>query len=80
MRVTPNEGSSRVTHFNGHALRPLFHSATSGIYFVKLSPTDWRHVDTSDAGRPATVGPIYKSRSELLADSLRYCRESWGVG
>lgn len=64
--------------FQGKTLRPLHHSERSGIYFVKLASDDWRHVD-ANSDRPATVGPIYKSRSELLADSNRYCRENWGA-
>lgn len=29
-------------------------------------------------GKPAVVGPIYHSKSELLADLTRYAEEEWG--
>lgn len=64
--------------FQGRPLRELHHSRLSGIWFVKIAPDDWRHVFVGD-NNPATVGPIYKSRGELLADSNRYCRENWDV-
>ena len=60
-------------NYKGIPLREFFHSARSGMYFVKLGESLWSHVTTEDG--PAQVGPLYKSRSELLLDSRRFCRE-----
>ena len=43
----------------------------------------WRVVDIHDSvlnpqGMPRTVGPMYKSKAELMGDLDRYARESWG--
>lgn len=45
----------------------------------------WRVVDLHESvlnsqGLPRTVGPLYKTKEELLADLNRYARESWGYG
>ena len=36
----------------------------------------WRFVDTETK---AAVGPIYKTKSEMLADLERYARDNWGI-
>jgi hypothetical protein len=62
----------------GRPLRELHHSANSNMYFANIKPGHWQHVDATDA--PATVGPIYPTRGELLADSNRYCGEYGCMG
>lgn len=58
----------------GTHLRELYHSKQTGMHFACIAPNVWQHVDATTE-RPAQVGPQYKTRSELLADSIRYCSE-----
>lgn len=37
----------------------------------------WSFFTADDESR---VGPIYKSKAELLADLARYAKENWGLG
>ena len=41
---------------------------------------DWSYFDPTDRpeGSPSRVGPIYKSKTEALADGPRYWRDNWG--
>lgn len=43
----------------------------------------WRVCDIHESvlnsqGMPRTVGPLYASKAELMADLARYARDSWG--
>ena len=52
----------------------------AGLGFANINPAGaavWRVIDLHDAGREAVVGPIYKTKAELLADLDRYAA-SWG--
>ena len=42
--------------------------------FCNFAPSHWQFVDLSD-GKIAQVGPIYRSKAELLADCERYCTQ-----
>ena len=41
--------------------------------YDKVAPNIWRIFDLCD-GRESAVGPIYKTRAELLADLERFAR------
>lgn len=49
--------------------------------YLQLDRALWRFVDISDGctDPPRCVGPLYRTRSELLADLDRYASESWGL-
>lgn len=63
-------------------MKPPFHVRETRypeLGFTKIedgSRVIWRVV-CRETG--AEVGPLYASRSELLADLERYARESWGL-
>ena len=49
----------------------------TGICIKHYGPGHWQHVDTND-GHPRQVGPIYKTKAELLADHENYLiRSGW---
>lgn len=52
----------------------------AGLGYVKVSPTLWRVVDLheGETDTPRTVGPLYRTKQELLADFDRYSKEAWG--
>jgi hypothetical protein len=50
-------------------------TANTGIAFRDFGAGHWQHIDTSD-DRDAQVGPIYKTRAELLADHEAYLRRA----
>ena len=54
------------------------HTKKTGVEFVKIADNHWQHIDTNDK-RFAQVGPIYKTKMELLADHERYLRDNWGL-
>lgn len=56
-------------------LHPSRFSADTGVKFRQFSPSHWQHVDCNDA-RNAQVGPIYKTKAELLADHEDYLRRA----
>jgi hypothetical protein len=50
---------------------------STGIAFRHYGPSHWQHIDTND-GRDAQVGPLYKTKDELLADHEAYLhRAGW---
>ncbi len=52
----------------------------AGLGFANTNPAGvacWRVIDMHDEGRTAPVGPIYKSKFELLQDLPRYAA-IWG--
>jgi hypothetical protein len=58
-----NEVAIRATRFEG-------------LGFAHIG-RHWRFVALD--GTPATVGPLYRSKDELLSDLPRYAREAWGL-
>ena len=46
------------------------------IEYGRISGTEWSFFATETGSR---VGPIYRTKAELLADLHRYARDSWGV-
>ena len=54
------------------------HTDETGIEFIKIAENHWQHIDTND-GSFAQVGPIYKTKIELLADHERYLQDNWGL-
>lgn len=52
----------------------------AGLGYVQLTRGVWRVVDRHDGDGevPRCVGPIYRTRAELLADLDAYAREAWG--
>ncbi len=52
------------------------HTATTGIAFKMFAPGHWQHVDMNDKGRFAQVGPLYRTKSELLADHEDYLKRA----
>ena len=58
-------------------LHPSRFIADTGIKFQQFGPAHWQHVDCNEA-RLAPVGPIYKTKDELLADHEDYLlRAGW---
>ena len=50
------------------------------LHFVNYGPGHWQFVSgTRSDGWPSQVGPIYKTKAELLGDLTTYARESWGL-
>lgn len=43
------------------------------LALARFTATHWQYVDTSD-GRNAQVGPIYRTKTEALADLENYAR------
>lgn len=59
----------------GWHIRPTrFHE----LGYSEISPGLWRIWSLEDPARPATVGPHYRTKAELLADLDRYVREYRG--
>jgi hypothetical protein len=51
-----------------------------GLGFANTNPAGtaiWRVIDCHEEGREASVGPQYKTKTELLADLDRYAK-TWG--
>ncbi len=46
--------------------------------YSETSPGLWRIWSLEDPAHPATVGPHYRTKAELLADLDRYAREYRG--
>lgn len=42
------------------------------IAYANFGPNHWQHVDCNDPGRKATVGPVYRTKDELLANHEQY--------
>ena len=51
-----------------------------GLGYVRVARDLWRVVDRheGDGEWPVCVGPLYRTRGELLEDLDRYAREAWG--
>lgn len=59
--------------------RPLSPTRVSFLFYTRITPTLWRVVDRSDGAGPIRcVGPLYRTKAELLADFDRYARDAWG--
>ena len=57
----------------------LLHTEQTGLTLERMS-NHWRHVDNNQppiTSAPRAVGPIYPTKGEALADTVRYARESW---
>jgi hypothetical protein len=50
-------------------------SAETGIKIRQFDAGHWQHVDCNEA-RNAQVGPVYKTKAELLADHEDYLRRA----
>ncbi|MCD1645206.1 hypothetical protein [Aurantimonas coralicida] len=46
------------------------------LYFENIGPSMWSFFAADTRSR---VGPIYRTKTELLADLTRYAREAWGI-
>lgn len=56
-------------------MRETRFSRQTGIYYRHFGTGHWQHVDCNDK-RNAQVGPIYKTRDELLADHEDYLKRA----
>ena len=54
------------------------HTLETGVAYKHFAPGHWQHIDTND-GQNAPVGPVYKTKIELLIDDTRYQIEGWGA-
>lgn len=50
-------------------------SRQTGIYYRHFSVGHWQHVDCNET-RNAQVGPVYKTKDELLADHEDYLKRA----
>ena len=50
----------------------------AGLFYGQTAPSCWRVIDAHETRR-AAVGPVYRTREELLADLGRYARETWAL-
>jgi hypothetical protein len=53
-----------------------------GLGFVNFGSGHWQFIDLH--GRkpedwPSQVGPLYRTKAELLADLTAYARDAWGL-
>lgn len=67
--------------YNGINLIQIKSTRYAGLGFANTNPmgdATWRVIDLHDAGREAAVGPLYKSKQELLSDLDRYASDTWG--
>lgn len=65
--------------YNGINKIIIHKTRCEGLGYANTNPVGkacWRVIDVSDA-RSASVGPIYASKVELLADFNRYSK-TWG--
>lgn len=66
--------------FNGINRIAIQKTRHEGLGFANTNPAGspvWRVIDLHDAGRAAVVGPMYRSKAELLTDFDRYSA-TWG--
>jgi hypothetical protein len=66
--------------FNGVNEIKIHSTQYAGLGYANTNPAGvalWRVIDQHDKGREASVGPLYKSKAELLADLPRYAA-TWG--
>ena len=49
-----------------------------GLMYGQVAPSCWRVIDAHETRR-AAVGPMYRTREELLSDLDRYARETWSM-
>ncbi len=66
-----------LSSYTQHTTR---YTRETGVVYVMQAKGVWRHVDTNGAnGADAlnTVGPMYATKAELLADHERYMRACW---
>ena len=54
------------------------HTEETGIEIKRFGKNHWQHVDTS-TGTDRQVGPIYKSKDEILSDHESYLERAWGL-
>ena len=52
------------------------HTRFPELKFAQIDNGEWSFFATDTESR---VGPIYKTKAELLADLTRYAKESWGI-
>lgn len=52
------------------------HTRFAELKYAQISRQEWSFFATDTESR---VGPIYRTKAELLADLTRYAKESWGV-
>lgn len=67
--------------FNGINQIVMHATRFAGLAFANTNPVGpavWRVIDKHDVGREAAVGPVYRTREELLADLPRYAADTWG--
>ena len=50
----------------------------TGIEIMKIADNHWQHIDTN-CGCHSQVGPIYKTKAEILADHELYLKRAWGL-
>ena len=50
----------------------------AGLFYGQTAPSCWRVIDAHETRR-AAVGPMYRTREELLSDLDRYARETWSM-
>ena len=48
------------------------------LMYGQTAPSCWRVIDAHETRR-AAVGPMYRTREELLSDLDRYARETWSM-
>jgi hypothetical protein len=51
--------------------KPTRHSAKTGIFYARLMPYHWQHIDKRRRP-PEPTGPKYKTERDLLADHDRF--------
>jgi hypothetical protein len=69
-----------MTMYNGVNKITIQSTQYAGLGFANTNPAGvpcWRVIDRHDEAREASVGPLYKSKAELLEDLPRYAK-TWG--
>jgi hypothetical protein len=56
---------------------PVRSTSFNRLGYVNLGKSLWRIVDLTDS--PACVGPMYKTKIELLCDLNRYATQTFGA-
>ena len=67
--------------YNGVNKIEITRTRFKGLGYANTCPVGkacWRVIDLHQEGREASVGPIYNTKAELLADLERYAKDSWG--
>ena len=50
----------------------------TGIEIKKIANNHWQHIDTNTS-EDSQVGPIYRTKTEALADHEAYLKQNWGL-